>query len=1474
MRSIRSRTIRKIKNQYAGLSRRQKLIAAAFSLLLFSGTIFTLAELGGYGQNGPDTAPNSLDYGLVGYWNFEEGGGQTAYDKSGNNDNAMLGSSSSADSSDPVFAPGHDASGENGTGMQFDGANDYVNAGAGSSLDITGAITLAGWFKLDDTNATGCLFGKGVGLNTNGNYGYMITYSNTGYLYFDNYSTDTRDYLGYAFSDTNWHYVVGTWDGTSNDNGKKLYLDGALVASSNTTFTAMGSTSYDFMIGKGSSPNVFPFRGSIDEVRVYNRALSADEVRLLYNQKKPILHLRMDEGSGADLYDESFNNHNAKIYNKINTAVSATANTLYDSDVTWTVNQWAGREVSIVYGTGIGQTRTIASNTADTLTISSNWNITPDNTSRYVITLNDASVWSSREGRPAVALANVGYVGFAPDWAPISGTGSFTLEAWIKTSNNTRQIIMAQRDPGAVIGEYMLEINTSGKVYYWDYNGSYCLNFYSNKAVNDNIWHHIVFTRSGTTGNIYIDGVLDNTSTVGTAANISSSLDFEVGADFRDAVAYFNGYLDDVRVYNYARTADEVLADYNDGKAAHLGKNNQDLNYGLRGYWDMEEGSGQTVYDKSGNGIDCILGDTTSAGVDDPVFGAGHDSYGANGQGMVFDGIDDFLLCGDSSDLNITGALSFGGWVKIDDLSADHTFFGKGQGLGTPGVKGYVISYHNDGSIYFDTYSSDGATRDELWSGSGMITDTLWHHIVGTWDGTTNADGKKLYIDGVLVNKKASTVATIGSGSYVFQISSRTGGSWSYLDGAADEVRVYDRELSADEVRFLYNQKKPILEMKFDEGSGTTVYDKSFNDNDGTINGGAAWVDGKSGTALSFDGTDDYISIANDAVFNFGTNDFSASLWMKTSSATFGAIAGNGDASINDGWNIDKNADGTIRCRLLDNASYDASTTAAYNDNSWHHVSCVRNGDNIYIFIDGILRGSGSGVDNINVSNTENFKIGARNYGTEQGNMPFAGLIDEVRVYNYARTADEVLADYNDGLAAHLGENNQDLSYGLVGYWDMEEGSGQTVYDKSGNGNNGTLDTSSTTELAKPFFTIGHDAYGENGMGLGLTGRSEYVNAGTGSSLQLTSAGTIALWVKPNSLDQDDFANFVTRRSNSSGGSYANYSYSFHWRGSEDLIRLAISDGSALDIATMPLPTDLGWHHMVGLWDGTNLKLYMDGVLAMTPVSQTRNAQAGSTFTTSLAGYSFSTSAIGRQEFNGTLDEIRIYNRALSEDEIRMLYNQKKPILEMKFEEGAGATAYDESFNNNDGILGGGTAAYMPTWVQGKFGGGVSFDGSDDYVSIADSNSLDISGKFTLEAWIYPTELNAEDCIFSKGGSAACGNYDLYLYSGKLALLSGTSCNWSYAGSNSSVSSNVWQHIAAVYDGANVNYYINGVLKDSQAWGGTGAINTGALEIGKQQSSAEGDFGGKMDDLRIYNYARTADEVLADYNDGKAAHLR
>jgi hypothetical protein len=117
----------------------------------------------------------------------------------------------------------------------------------------------------------------------------------------------------------------------------------------------------------------------------------------------------------------------------------------------------------------------------------------------------------------------------------------------------------------------------------------------------------------------------------------------------------------------------------------------------------------------------------------------------------------------------------------------------------------------------------------------------------------------------------------------------------------------------------------------------------------------------------------------------------------------------------------------------------------------------------------------------------------------------------------------------------------------------------------------------------------------------------------------------------------------------------------------------------------------------------------------------------------------------------------------------------------------------------------------------------------------------------------------------SKGGSLSCGNYDLYVYNGKLALLSDRSCNWAYASSTASVALNAWQHIAAVYDGSRVKYYINGALKDDKAWGGMGQTNTGTLEIGRQQSTAPGYFTGNIDELRVYNRALSAGELWMHY---------
>ena len=93
--------------------------------------------------------------------------------------------------------------------------------------------------------------------------------------------------------------------------------------------------------------------------------------------------------------------------------------------------------------------------------------------------------------------------------------------------------------------------------------------------------------------------------------------------------------------------------------------------------------------------------------------------------------------------------------------------------------------------------------------------------------------------------------------------------------------------------------------------------------------------------------------------------------------------------------------------------------------------------------------------------------------------------------------------------------------------------------------------------------------------------------------------------------------------------------------------------------------------------------------------------------------------------FNGLIDEVRIYNRALSADEIRYHYNRGDPVAHYEFE----GNANDSTDNNNDGTVTG------ATYVTGKYGQALSFDGIDDYVTVPDDSTLDIDSAITLESW-------------------------------------------------------------------------------------------------------------------------------------------
>ena len=196
-----------------------------------------------------------------------------------------------------------------------------------------------------------------------------------------------------------------------------------------------------------------------------------------------------------------------------------------------------------------------------------------------------------------------------------------------------------------------------------------------------------------------------------------------------------------------------------------------------------------------------------------------------------------------------------------------------------------------------------------------------------------------------------------------------------------------------------------------------------------------------------------------------------------------------------------------------------------------------------------------------------------------------------------------------------------------------------------------------------------------------------------------------------------------------------------------------------------------------------------------------------------------------------------------------------------KFDNGSGTTAVDSSGNGNDGTLTNG-----PIWVDGKIGKALSFDGTDDYVIISDSDNLDGFSAFSISTWVYAYTIG-EECY---GRIIVKGDGDPY----GLMIESDTKISFYINGdrleSNENFSLNSWHHIGVTYEKDVINgrkIYIDGVLSKSQT--NTFTVNSGAndLYIGNR-STLDRTFDGIIDEVRIYNRALSADEVLALYQEG------
>ncbi len=212
----------------------------------------------------------------------------------------------------------------------------------------------------------------------------------------------------------------------------------------------------------------------------------------------------------------------------------------------------------------------------------------------------------------------------------------------------------------------------------------------------------------------------------------------------------------------------------------------------------------------------------------------------------------------------------------------------------------------------------------------------------------------------------------------------------------------------------------------------------------------------------------------------------------------------------------------------------------------------------------------------------------------------------------------------------------------------------------------------------------------------------------------------------------------------------------------------------------------------------TSASIYVNGIATSTLSSGWNHVVVVDT--ASVAAASFLIGEANSDYMSGIIDEVSVYNRALSIAEVRYHYNKGGPVAHWKFDEGSGSTAYDSTVKNNDGTI------YGAVYATGKYNSALSFDGLDDYVQATVTQE-----KTTYSLWIKPP-------------------------------------------------TSAWEHVVKIGD----IYYVNTVQGTPTAF--PIYISGNTVQIGKTGASTY--FNGLIDDVRIYNYTRTLDEIRLDYNAG------
>ncbi|GLZ00689.1 LamG-like jellyroll fold domain-containing protein [Actinoplanes sp. NBRC 103695] len=799
-------------------------------------------------------------------------------------------------------------------------------------------------------------------------------------------------------------------------------------------------------------------------------------------------------------------------------------------------------------------------------------------------------------------------------------------------------------------------------------------------------------------------------------------------------------------------------------------------------------------------------------------------------------------------------------WARTDGTGAAQTIVSQDGGR----VSSFLLQLTADGHWAAAMFARDADGGGAATRAVGAAAQPgIWTHVAASYSAT---DGRLvLYVNGV----PSASVAHSGAWNAPAGLLAIGRGQWNGqpvdgFRGAVDDVTLYGRALFGDEVKTLAGRDLSLAHnWRLDEPSGGTAGD-AVGTRGATLVSGASFAAGRTGNALSLDGSAGAARTNGVDVSTAGSFTVSAWVWLPdeeakscpfsstVTSCRLDAVTQDGAATskfrlghyIDDGqkpW-------GAWIFEMPESDAPDAPVTKAAVSvedsqvNAWVHLTGTYDaaGKVLHLYVDG------GAVDDGTLLNawpaTGGLQIGRGRSGSTPVNH-WRGKIDDVRLYNGVLTADRV-----EELVGSYGAENGTATLPIedAGRWRLDEGGGTTAGDTSPN--------------RRPLTLKGGAGWGNgrDGTAASFDGTKGYAET-AGRAVDTSRDFTVSAWAVLNQGGGSANRVVLSQDGDTTSGFTVQYNPGTNTWAATVAGTDAADPATTTVVATEPAAPGF-WTHLtlVHRAQTQQLRLYVNGVL--------KGAQAGAPVFNAGGSFAVGRAKVGGAAANfwpGVVDDVRAYGRALTDGEVAKVHDDVSPVLHglFRFDDG---TLDDASWRKLTGIPSGTGVALGP----GVSGRAVRLDGAGEAVRTS-AEAAPMRDSFTVGAWANLTKDGQIATVLAQDGSRMSGFVLQYRPAAQrwvfgVSTQDADGAPYVYASSAAPAQLNRWTHLAGVYDQAarQIRLYVDGQLAGMQrvdgVWlaGGGTSIGRSLVNGGRAEF-----FPGLVDEVRTDAGMLAPDEI-------------